>query len=251
MAASVRVEDEAFSDTRFEVLGVLLGTSKFDALGRLAYVWRQATAMGVDVLPMKLVAQIIDVAALCESGLGVETKSGIRIKGARGRVEWLEKKREAGRRNGLKGAEFGRQGGRPKKTPKGGYVGDRSTGFEGVQENPPPATATAPVTATAPTSKDSPLPPFDSEAFGEAWRRWDQHRREIKKKLTPSTVKQQFAELAAMGEDRAITAIYHSIGKGWTGIYEPDRKANTNANGVPGKPDPHRYDPSRDAEYDT
>jgi hypothetical protein len=141
VAASVRIEDEAFSDTRIELLGSLLGTSKYDALGRLAYVWRQATATGKYTLPESVVAHIIDVEKLVSAKLAVKTKTGVRIRGARGRVEWLERARVSGRLNGPKGAEFGQLGGRPKKTPTkpGG----------GVTENPLPAPAPAPAPVTA------------------------------------------------------------------------------------------------------
>jgi hypothetical protein len=61
--------------------------------------------------------------------------------------------------------------------------------------------------------------PFPSEAFKEAWNDWQQHRREIKKKLTPKSIEKQFKELSAMGESNAIAAIDHSISKGWTGIF--------------------------------
>jgi DNA-binding MarR family transcriptional regulator len=63
--------------------------------------------------------------------------------------------------------------------------------------------------------------PFSSESFKEAWTDWQQHRREIKKKLTPTSTKQQFKELSQMGEAAAIEAIHHSIGKGWQGIFPP------------------------------
>lgn len=140
MAASVRIEDEAFNDGRIEVLGALIGADKFSALGRLAHVWRQCTAMGNDVLPRVLVAVYIDPDALVGAGLAEKRGSDLlRIKGARGRIEWLEDKRRAGRENGKKGAHFGKLGGRPRgvtcETP-------RKPG-EGVMENPPTATATA------------------------------------------------------------------------------------------------------------
>lgn len=63
--------------------------------------------------------------------------------------------------------------------------------------------------------------PFDSEAFREAWELWEQHRREIRKPLKPTATKRQLANLKELGEQRAIAAINHSIGQGWTGIFEP------------------------------
>lgn len=63
--------------------------------------------------------------------------------------------------------------------------------------------------------------PFSSPDFLMFWNNWKQHRIEIKKKLTPTTKKQQLAKLAEMGEPRAIAALKHSLEKGWTGIFEP------------------------------
>jgi hypothetical protein len=80
----------------------------------------------------------------------------------------------------------------------------------------------------------SPLPPFDplavtfpppleSQRFIDAWSRWVRHRREKRKPLTPTSVSQQLADMAIMGEERAIAALSHSIRNGWTGIFEDQR----------------------------
>jgi len=63
--------------------------------------------------------------------------------------------------------------------------------------------------------------PFESDAFKAAWKLWIQHRKEIKKPITPTSTKLQFKELLEIGEQRAIAAIRHSIKQGWQGIYEP------------------------------
>jgi len=63
--------------------------------------------------------------------------------------------------------------------------------------------------------------PFSSPDFLMFWSSWEQHRKEIKKKLTPTTKKQQLAKLAEMGEQRAIAALKHSLAGGWQGIFEP------------------------------
>ena len=71
--------------------------------------------------------------------------------------------------------------------------------------------------------KKPPLPPlpFSSPEFGSAWSDWVQHRKEKRHSLTPTSIKQQFTELASIGEPRSIAAIRHSIAKGYLGIYEP------------------------------
>ena len=66
---------------------------------------------------------------------------------------------------------------------------------------------------------------LDTPEFRQAWADWLQHRKEKRKPVTPLSAKQSLTELEAMGPDRATAAIRHSIGKGWTGIFEPDRPA--------------------------
>lgn len=66
--------------------------------------------------------------------------------------------------------------------------------------------------------------PFDSELFMKAWELWVTHRSEIRKPLKPTSTKMCLKELAAMGEARAIAAIEFTIGKGWQGLREDDRK---------------------------
>jgi hypothetical protein len=73
--------------------------------------------------------------------------------------------------------------------------------------------------------------PFPAPEFAEAWKSWEQHRREKRKPLTPTSTKMQFKEFVVMGEQRAIAAIHHSITKGWTGIFEAN--GNGTGNGKP------------------
>lgn len=60
--------------------------------------------------------------------------------------------------------------------------------------------------------------------FQSAWEDWQRHRREIGKTLKPTTIKAQLAKLDAMGPERAVSAIRHSIEGGWQGIFEPTGK---------------------------
>lgn len=62
--------------------------------------------------------------------------------------------------------------------------------------------------------------PFQGEGFAAAWDSWVSHRKEIKKKLTETSVKQQFKKFAEWGEEKSIAAIEYTIGKGWQGIEE-------------------------------
>jgi hypothetical protein len=64
--------------------------------------------------------------------------------------------------------------------------------------------------------------------FLSAWNDYQQHRREKRSALTPTAARQALNDLAKMGPGRAVKAIRHSIGKGWTGIFEPTGETNTN-----------------------
>jgi hypothetical protein len=72
---------------------------------------------------------------------------------------------------------------------------------------------------------DVPMPeipePIRTPEFQEAWNDWTEHRRQIKKKLTPLAVQKQFKQFVEMGVTRAVAAIEHTITKGWQGIQEP------------------------------
>lgn len=66
-----------------------------------------------------------------------------------------------------------------------------------------------------------------SERFEKTWSDWEQHRKEIKKPLTPTQRKAQLAHFAKLGEEKAIAAIEHTIFKGWQGIKEPEQNNGT------------------------
>jgi hypothetical protein len=81
---------------------------------------------------------------------------------------------------------------------------------------------------------------LNTPEFHAAWRDWVQHRREIRKKLTPKAVETQLKHLAEWGPKRAIAAIGYSIGNGWTGIFE--EREGTGAGRVKAKhPTPEEY----------
>src|SRR5262245_32416311 len=63
--------------------------------------------------------------------------------------------------------------------------------------------------------------PLTSEAFAVAWKGWQDHRREIKKALTPTQITKQLKHLAKLGEPRSLAAIEWSISQGYQGIFEP------------------------------
>jgi hypothetical protein len=66
--------------------------------------------------------------------------------------------------------------------------------------------------------------PFSSDEFRKAWSEWEQHRREIKKPLTPTSIRKQLEDLAKMSEAESIAAMHRSIASGWQGIFAASSK---------------------------
>lgn len=114
--------------------------------------------------------------------------------------------------SGLKGGDLSDlKGGDPSEL-KGDEVNPPSEPIKGTQRVSNPRAAKDEIVMSL---------PFPSEEFAEAWRSWLQHRKEMRKPVTPSSAAKQLVKLKAMGEKRAIAAINHSIEKGWQGIFEP------------------------------
>lgn len=65
--------------------------------------------------------------------------------------------------------------------------------------------------------------PLPECVTAEAWRDWCQHRREIKKPLTPTSAARQLKALAENPKD-ATPAIYRAITAGWQGLFPDDKK---------------------------
>jgi len=68
----------------------------------------------------------------------------------------------------------------------------------------------------------------------EVWEAWEQHRREIKKKLTPTTTKRQLAMLEK-NKDTHVDIIEKSIANGWTGLFEIDERKKSTSNKLESK----------------
>jgi hypothetical protein len=109
--SSVRIESSAFGDDRFEMLARKAGLADADhARGKMARLWRQCTIEQRHILTVEEIALVLGDSgadALIIARLGVRDDGGIRICGTRGRIEWLEKLKENGKK-----------GGRPKKTKR-------------------------------------------------------------------------------------------------------------------------------------
>lgn len=68
--------------------------------------------------------------------------------------------------------------------------------------------------------------PFESEEFVNAWLEWEKFRKELGKKLTPSTAKKQMQFLGGWSELQAIGIINQSITNGWTGLFQLKAQIN-------------------------
>lgn len=62
--------------------------------------------------------------------------------------------------------------------------------------------------------------PF-SGRMAEVWDEWVAYRKEMRKPLTPTTIKRQVKKLKAMGDAKAILAIETAMDNGWQGFFEP------------------------------
>lgn len=63
---------------------------------------------------------------------------------------------------------------------------------------------------------------LNTQQFRDAWQSWTTHRSEIKKPLTPTSVRAQFRRFSEMGHDRAVKMLFHTVANGWQGLYEPE-----------------------------
>jgi hypothetical protein len=72
--------------------------------------------------------------------------------------------------------------------------------------------------------------PFLDEVL-VSWNEWVQFRKELGKKITPSTLKKQIQFLGGRAGPEIIAIINQSIEKGWTGLFELKNKTNGIRNG--------------------
>ncbi|MCS7008541.1 MAG: helix-turn-helix domain-containing protein [Chthoniobacterales bacterium] len=67
--------------------------------------------------------------------------------------------------------------------------------------------------------------PYNDEAYRAAWREFCEHRKQIKKRLTPLSVKKLIKILSGLSREDGIAAIEQSITNGWQGIFPPKNKS--------------------------
>lgn len=79
----------------------------------------------------------------------------------------------------------------------------------------------------------NPLPPeLEGEDFELVWKKWLQHRKEIKKKMTPTMEEASLKKLATYGKVKAIHIISFTIEKGWQGLGFDQALETKNFNGA-------------------
>ena len=220
--ASVRVEDEARKDPRIVILGKRLKTTKFDALARMIEIWAYCTEKQTYFLS----GGVIDACAefegfaeiICEPEIGLAefTEKGIRIKGTKGRIEWLTKLRKQSK----KGGQTTRAKWQAKRLAKEGPNAEPKEG--------PLSLALAPVLAPVPVlalSKNKeeeeelnlgtgkkPEPPAVTkriwEAYSAAYR--NRHGAEPLRNARVNSQLKQFSQCVPLAEAPAIAEFYLS-----------------------------------------
>lgn len=150
MAASVRIEDEAFADARVELLGTLAGYSRYEALGRLAHLWRICTQRQMHVVSEAIVNACIGPAGvqhMLDAELADRGAGGIRIRGTSGRIEWLgdlkAKRQQAGKARAASGLRDG-----------AGRLLAAGPAHAGHDSSTQPAESSAPAPAPAPAKEE-------------------------------------------------------------------------------------------------
>lgn len=84
------------------------------------------------------------------------------------------------------------------------------------------------------TSTLYPLPPeIDDPRLVVAWESWQDHRKETKHPIKPTTAKGQIRQMVEWGVERSVAAIEYSIRQGWQGMFEEGGKGgNGQAQGI-------------------
>jgi hypothetical protein len=89
---------------------------------------------------------------------------------------------------------------------------------------------------------DIPLPKNldESEPFKAAWREWLTYRRENRKSVRGLTLEKQLLQLSRWGPAKSCESIENTIRNGWTGLFDPDEKANGRRGNTQGRTDATR-----------
>jgi hypothetical protein len=193
--SAVRIETKALRDPRFAVLGKLLGTSRFDALGRVAAVWAYCTEKQARVLKSEFIDQIAEAegfaAHLVAAELAESSDLGVRIKGTKGRIEWYARLKRGNSKGGRARSEKAKR--------------DRSGRFQLTSSSPP-----APASALSPSPSINTNTPLTPQGVVEIW---NQHRGKLPacSRLNDSRSKQVRARLGENSDPEYWTSIVREI----------------------------------------
>lgn len=155
MSAPVRVETKALGDPRIEYLGKLAGYDRHAALGRLIQLWAYCTERLAHVVSPGAVEAIMGTPAdtLVRAELAEYVAEGVRIKGTKGRIEWLTQQKAYASTGGQASAKR-----RLEKTQPG--VNRASTvgqlGLNAPSTDPNPLTLTLPLPISRSESPQTP-----------------------------------------------------------------------------------------------
>lgn len=162
--ASVSLEFAAFLDARFKILARLSGFSNFDAIGRMCVVWMHCIEKSETILPEVFIDALAEVDGyaqwIVEADLGDRQEDGrVRVKGTKGRIEWLGRLREQAQAGGKARAWQARRGAKGEFTQQTPCQQAEETPAAGLDNSQPETPAQAsPSTSTsassAVTSKD-------------------------------------------------------------------------------------------------
>ena len=139
------------------------------------------------------------------------------------KIPWLEAERLD--ENGKVVAEWERA---PTPLPDpstgAGLNGRELNGRNGTEKKDAADVSTKSRKRPAKIQESDPLPAeLDTEAGRKALDEFREHRRQLKKPLTPMGEKKLLAEWATKGVARFVDAVDHSVSNGWQGLFEPDR----------------------------
>ncbi len=228
--ARMSIDDSFGRDPRVMRLATLCTWSRRETMGALFDVW----AVCYDRVTPVLSVSDIDITAalngfsenLIEANLGTKVARGVRISGARVRIEYLKGSEESGRAGGLKSGESRRKKAEEKRRdPSKGSEGSRNPSSS--PSVPDPSSASPPVSASValPARSFASLAPDSIQADRDRWctERWNEvsdHRGRIARKfklagvrpLHPmDTGRRDLGVFVRDGGDRAFADVEHVI----------------------------------------
>ena len=128
----------------------------------------------------------------------------------------------------------------PPNPLEGGTAGDDKTESFQLDADQPqqPASKPKPKRDRKPAQQMPEIPEaLNTPAFRSAWTDFIDHRKSIRKPMSPKAAELNLKKCLELGYDAALIAIEQSIANGWTGIFEP-KNTTPGVNGSKPKRDP-------------